>query len=267
MIELWKEKEVLICVKAYPEYSKKYTETVCTAGILSDSKELIRIYPLPYRYLGKEYQFSKYQWIKALLSKSDSDSRPESYKIDPESIKLGTKVGSGSDGWQEREKWVLSPNNLFDSLEELKKAREESGKSLGIIMPQEIRDFKITKKTESTIEEAELKKQGIMKQLDMLREKKDLQQVPLRFVLHFFCENHSCPGHSLSILDWEILELYRKVQGDHDWRDKMRHKVFNEICGEERDTHLILGNIASHPHVFCILGFFWPPFRRQLKLF
>jgi len=39
---------VLILVKSYPEISKTYAETVCTAGITEDGK-WIRIYPLPYR--------------------------------------------------------------------------------------------------------------------------------------------------------------------------------------------------------------------------
>jgi hypothetical protein len=36
-------KEILICVKTYPEYSAKYTETVCIAGILKESRRIIRL--------------------------------------------------------------------------------------------------------------------------------------------------------------------------------------------------------------------------------
>jgi hypothetical protein len=39
--------DILIVVKTYPEISRKYTETVCTAGILADSKRLVRLYPNP----------------------------------------------------------------------------------------------------------------------------------------------------------------------------------------------------------------------------
>ena len=51
-------KDILILVKTYPEISRKYTETVCTAGILSETKELIRLYPVRYRYLEGDNQFS-----------------------------------------------------------------------------------------------------------------------------------------------------------------------------------------------------------------
>jgi hypothetical protein len=34
---IWKEKDILIIVKAYPEYSTKYIETVCTCGVMRDT--------------------------------------------------------------------------------------------------------------------------------------------------------------------------------------------------------------------------------------
>ena len=52
---------ILIIVKTYPEISRKYTETVCTAGVLADSKTLVRLYPIRFRYLEGTLQFKKYQ--------------------------------------------------------------------------------------------------------------------------------------------------------------------------------------------------------------
>lgn len=78
-------KEILICVKTYPEYSAKYTETVCTAGILKESRKIIRLYPVMYRYLTGNQRFRKYQWITAQIEKSAQDDRLEklqtSYRI------------------------------------------------------------------------------------------------------------------------------------------------------------------------------------------
>jgi hypothetical protein len=36
-------KDILIFVKTYPEISKKYTETVCTGGILAYTMQLVRL--------------------------------------------------------------------------------------------------------------------------------------------------------------------------------------------------------------------------------
>jgi hypothetical protein len=44
----WETRRILVTVKAYPNPSSKYDETVCVAGIDVNSKEWIRLYPVPY---------------------------------------------------------------------------------------------------------------------------------------------------------------------------------------------------------------------------
>jgi hypothetical protein len=266
IMQEWIEKEILIIVKTYPEYSKKYTETVCTAGILADSKQLIRLYPLRFRYLNGDSQFSKYQWITAKIQKNTIDSRKESYSILENSIKMGKKIGT-SDEWLEREKWVLSAQNKYSSLEALIAGREKSRVSLGIIRPKKINGLKIEHKTSEEINESELKKDSIIRQLDMLEDKKSLDLLPVKFVLNFVCDDDKCNGHNISILDWEIGELYRKVRLTANWEEKVRTKILKELCGVDRETYLIMGNMALHQHIFCILGFFYPPRRREQSLF
>ena len=46
---------VLITVKTYPTLSRKYGETVCTAGVRADGSWM-RIYPVPFRRLEEEEQ-------------------------------------------------------------------------------------------------------------------------------------------------------------------------------------------------------------------
>lgn len=153
--------EVLILVKTYPEYSVKYTETVCTAGILKQSRRLVRLYPVRYRYLEGESQFSKYQWINVRLQKATSDSRLESYNIFEDSIKMGTIIESGKD-WNERTKWVLNGHNVYHSVEELYDAQESSGISLGLIRLKALNKFNIEPKQEADIAQALKKKETIM---------------------------------------------------------------------------------------------------------
>lgn len=258
-------KDVLILVKTYPEISTKHTETVCTAGILADTKELIRLYPIHYRYLEGKNQFSKYQWINAKLSKATSDPRPESYNIFEDSIKLGNTIEPKKD-WREREKWVLNDKSLYKSVEDLWDSQKASGASLGLVKLKEMSRFHVEPKPKRDIEQALKKKKTIMSQLGMFEEKKDLEILPVRFVLHFQCEGSGCKGHDMSILDWEFSQLYRKVRNSGDWETKIEEKV-NSICGPRKDTYLILGNMAKRQHIFCILGFFYPPRSRQLPLF
>ena len=67
------QRDILIVVKTYPEISTKYTETVCTAGILADTKTLVRLYPIRFRYFEGKQQFKKYQWIKADINKATAN--------------------------------------------------------------------------------------------------------------------------------------------------------------------------------------------------
>ena len=43
------KQRILVTVKPYPTLSRKYGETVCTAGIREDGT-WVRIYPVPFRF-------------------------------------------------------------------------------------------------------------------------------------------------------------------------------------------------------------------------
>ena len=51
------KQRVLITVKTYPTLSRKYGETVCTAGVREDGT-WVRIYPVPFRRLNAEQVLS-----------------------------------------------------------------------------------------------------------------------------------------------------------------------------------------------------------------
>ncbi|MEZ4900367.1 MAG: hypothetical protein R2822_00610 [Spirosomataceae bacterium] len=66
--------KILITVKTYPTLSNKYDELVCTAGFLEDGS-WIRVYPIPFRKLEYDKQYSKYDWVEIDLEKNTSDFR------------------------------------------------------------------------------------------------------------------------------------------------------------------------------------------------
>src|SRR5579862_4628577 len=72
------KERVLITVKTYPTLSRKYGETVCTAALRPDGS-WIHIYPVPFRRLDENQQYSKFDWIEANFIKAKSDPRPESH--------------------------------------------------------------------------------------------------------------------------------------------------------------------------------------------
>ena len=259
------KQDILILVKTYPELSKKYDETVCTVGIHKTTKKLIRLYPIRYRYLVGESKFKKYQWIKAKIKKASLDSRPESYNPIESTIETGEVIPANKD-WVEREKWVLNPETTFKSLEQLIIAQKNQNISLGIIKPKEVLGFSIDKKSEKEISEAEMKKKSLLAQKRLFEPLKDLEILPFKPMLKFRCDDPDCTGHNLMILDWEIGQLYRNTKRNADWEQKIKDKIA-KICGPQKDTYLILGNMARWQHVFCILGMFYPPKNRQMQLF
>jgi hypothetical protein len=69
------KERVLITVKTYPTLSRKYGETVCTAGVREDGS-WVRMYPVPFRRLNEKEQYSKFDWLECHLVRNPSDTRP-----------------------------------------------------------------------------------------------------------------------------------------------------------------------------------------------
>ena len=260
--------DILIVVKTYPEISKKYTETVCTAGIVADTMQLVRLYPIRFRYLEGAQQFRKYQWIKGDIRKALSDPRPESHHINTESIEAGDVIPAGKN-WDERHSWIINEHTVSPSVEELRAVQKKDGTSLGIVKPKKVKRVIFQPRDQREVEAAIAKKDSIVKQLDLFETKKDLYIMPVRIMIEFSCNDPECSGHKMSILDWEFGQLYRKMVKGKNWQAKIEAKIMKEIFAKTRDTYVILGNLVAHPQTFCVLGFFWPPKlgSRQIGMF
>ena len=97
---------VLITVKTYPTLSRKYGETVCTAGVRADGSWM-RIYPVPFRRLDEEEQYKKFDWIETNFVRGRSDPRPETHH--PADLAKMLPVGhmGTQDNWRERRELLL----------------------------------------------------------------------------------------------------------------------------------------------------------------
>lgn len=133
---IFETKQVLVTVKAYPNPSKKYEETVCVAGIDLSNNQWIRLYPIPYRDLDNNKKFKKYDIIEIKAIKAVDDKRPESFKVDINSIKILDSLDT-KNRWEKR-KNLLLPTSLpsfCDIFEESK----SSNKSLGMFKPHQVK--------------------------------------------------------------------------------------------------------------------------------
>jgi hypothetical protein len=74
MAAVWVKKRVLITVRTYPTPAWKGIEVSCTAGV-TEARQWIRLFPMPYRYLSSDKRFRKYQWIELNTKKSSDPIR------------------------------------------------------------------------------------------------------------------------------------------------------------------------------------------------
>lgn len=270
----YEKRRILIWGKTHPELSTNYVETVCTGGVLEDGRP-VRLYPIPYRYLEGDQKFGKYQWITADIAKDLRDARPESHRLDKDSIELGEKIISTPDEWGLRAKYVLkSPNWQFESVEDLSAAQAKDGTSLGVVAPKEI--IKVSVKARSSEDKAAFEKkfedlrienEAKRAQIAMfddypVPELKKLAFVPSRLEVHWLCHGPNCRTHHTQALDWEVQELLRR-EGPDSAKQKLER-----LCDlDAYNLRYFMGNLKAHPLNFSIVGLWYPKKEATPRLF
>jgi hypothetical protein len=262
--------KLLPLVKAYPNLSRRYGEVSCVAGIDMENQTgspWIRAYPIPFRSLDRDDQFAKYQPIRVNASTPRGDLRPESRRVDIESIEtVGERIDT-EHGWEKRRPYV---EPLIDgSMCDLMKAEARDRTSLGIIRPRKVTGLKIEPvepRPEKGKDAEAWAAQGQLGETpERQLERQALEQIPYRFKYHYTCHDEACGGHRQSVVDWEIFELYRSVRHQSDWQEAIRKKWIAEMCGLGKETAFIVGNQHQYRQGFLVLGVWWPPVR-QLSL-
>ena len=98
----YQKKQVLVVAKTYPNLSRKYDRTVCTAGIDLQAKSWIRIFPI--RFFDLEYakRFSKWDVIELEVEPTkDKYLRRESHHAHDSSIQKLRHIDT-KNNWEER---------------------------------------------------------------------------------------------------------------------------------------------------------------------
>ncbi|PZS12690.1 MAG: hypothetical protein DLM60_21825 [Pseudonocardiales bacterium] len=254
---------LLVTVKAYPQPSRTYGETVCVAGVRVDTSvpSWIRLYPVAYRDLAFIDRFKKYQILDLRAFRSSSDQRPESYKPNISAIILGDTLGTGR-GWRERWKHLNPFAGATTACELLARQGTPAAPSLGLIKPREVTTLDI--EPNDTFSEDKQRLAELAAAGDLFTvERSVLEPAPYRLKYHYFCMDPGCKGHTQSLIDWEAGEAARnwKQSGyaERELPERLRRKFFDQMCATDRDTYFFLGNQHQHPKGFLVLGVFWPP--------
>jgi hypothetical protein len=249
-VATYQKRRVCVLVKAYPQPSKQYEETVCVAAVTEDHR-LARLYPVRFRHLDPARRFDRFDWIEAEMSKASEDPRPESHRVKEDSI---TILKHGKDAKPEERAKLWLPC-VVPSLTTLYEAQKETGKSLGIVRP----DAGSVRFKYQAIARADQDEREAL--LEVYRAQKSLLEDPLKplpapeyaFRYQFTSDGHP---HSMQIHDWEIQATYEAYKRRYGGPDSALEKMveYFEQLAPARNLHLIMGNLYRRPWVFIIIG-------------
>jgi hypothetical protein len=271
------KERILITVKTYPTLSRKYGETVCTAGIREDGS-WIRLYPVPFRRLDEKQQYKKFDWIECQICKNTSDPRPESFRplFKEELIPVAHIDTAGN--WRKRRQLILKTGTVYNELATIIDGAKANQLSLATFKPACILDFT----WEEDARDWDPNKVRLMReqyrQLDLFEDNawretfKLIPKLPFSFSYKF--KDVSGRISELQILDWEIGALYRNCLKQCNGNEnaaiqKVRAKYMEEFS--KKDLHFFLGTTQQFhfraPNPWVIIGVFPILYENQQDLF
>lgn len=255
------ESQILILVKASPQPSRQYGDTVCVAGadLTSGIPKWIRLYPVPFRYLDGEQQFKKYDVIRTRTRDAGADKRPESRKIDAESI---ARISS-LNGWKKRAPWVEPlAGPTMCGIEQAAKANLNAP-SLAAIRPASVKGVTFARHPGWTKDQLD-RFEHYRNQGDLFRESPPrlLDPPRLQVKLNFQCQEPYCKGHAPGIIDWELTALQHRYQGrtDGELKDAIRTNFYEKPFAPDRLPLIFVGNQEDirRRASFTVLGLYYP---------
>lgn len=237
-----KKEEIAVLVRATPEKSKKNGNGYAVGVIgINRNGELLRLYPLGFRYGEGLIDFRKNDLLEVTVTKPENDVRWESRKILSQ-VNLENPL-------KEREiKELVLP--LVTSIERL----NLEGASLGVIKP-EILNLEI--KVNST--EVYDRQQYFNLMGDFL-EKGEKARMPVEVRCFIRCEGEeACRGHKIILLDREFNETVRNIIRDEQEPASIERKIkehFSDLI-KEREVYFIMGTHFTYG-TWIITGLFCP---------
>lgn len=270
------KERILVTVKTYPTLSRKYGETVCTAGVREDGS-WVRLYPVPFRRLGDEEHYRKFDWLECGLIRSTADPRPETYHpADLMQLSPVGHMGTERGQWRARRQLLLKAAKVFTRLSDLIDAAKANQISLAVFKPtrildlvweEEEREWDAGKLTEMR----NLTSQGVLFAEDEWRRTfQVIQKLPFSFSYRF--TDADGRESEMQILDWEAGALFwnclRRDGSEPLALAKVRAKYLDEFC--RTDLHFFLGTTLQFhfvaPNPWVIIGVFPAPYEQQMTL-
>lgn len=260
---------VLITVKATPQPSGKYGDTVCVAGIRFDGDECkwIRLYPIDFRWLEQDQQFHKYDVIELDVARATGDSRKESYRpIQGTWQRLESLPAAGT--WARRHEIIRKVATTSTCTLMSDAAMDHAAPSLGLVPVRDIDALEFEKHDPWTPEQLAKMQDRMTREASALlpaaRIPTELIAPRFKVFYRYRCEDPSCGGHRGRNLDWELTALQNRYRDVSDERLKtIITERFHTLMfqPEKKWSALMMGNFedARKRSRFSVLGVYYPP--------
>ena len=232
--------KVAILVKALPQPSKTYGETVCCAGVTAEGIWK-RLFPVRFRHLKGEHSFGRWDWVSFKHGVPKSDRRVESCHVHEESIAINGRL-------PERDRAILLEPLVLGSGEEAGRL----GHSLALIRPRNTK-FVARRKTIADIEADRDAYARAARQIGMFDEElAALDPSPFEFRFRF---EDAAGKHDYQNGDWEAHAMF--------WHERRRTSEANALRwmdGVFNDEYprkgmvFAIGNQAKRPQTWQLLG-------------
>ncbi|WP_108718488.1 hypothetical protein [Miniimonas sp. S16] len=253
---------VLVLVKATPQLSMTYGDTVCVAGLAISPGPLrwVRLYPVPFRHMDGERQFSKYMMIDVTVRDASGDKRAESLKIDAQSIELGPVLK----GWGNRSAWVetaVGPTMC----EVLRAVRADMNSiSLAAVRPRAVDPLEF--KPHPGWSDTELARfRAWSDKGDLFRTRDPKMLEPPRLIVHvpYHCLEPGCGGHKQRNIDWELTAFQWRYRDrpEAELRALIEKNFYENMFGPGKRPLIYVGNQENvqRRRSFVTLGAYYPP--------
>ncbi len=240
-------KRVFVLVKAYPQPSETYQETVCVAGV-TETGEFVRLYPIRFRQLPATAKFKRYDLVEVQGERPRDDHRPESFHVDEGSIKVVRRASETSSATRAN---VWLPY-VTPSLEDLRAANERDRVSLGIVKPDD-GSVKFSWRLAATQGEGD---RAISKALAHQTSLIEAPIKPLTTPEYSFTIKWTSNGKPSKgvIHDWEVQAAYNayKVRYGSKALETLKREYQDRMTA--RSLHFFMGTMKAHPTQFIIVG-------------
>lgn len=245
----FQKRRVCILVKAYPQPSQKYQETVCVAAV-TEAHELVRLYLIRFRHLPVEKRFDRFDWIELEMTRATEDPRPESFRVKEDTIRVVKREGEQ----KPEEKVRIWKPSVVASLEALKEAQKSTQRSLGIVRPDpgSVR-FKYEPIARAGAEDQETAR-SVYTQQSLIEE--SLKALPGPEYVFRYQFTSGGKDHTMQLHDWEIEATYHNYKDRYGSVEAALEKMteYFQQLAPKMNLHLIMGNMHKRPWQFIIIG-------------